>query len=176
MTVTEAPTDRVRHQFSVEEFYAVCGLDPVRYEHYELINGVMYEPMTESIAHARLAREVFTRLSHEYPARMVWMSGSVELANDGSPLPDVYVTTTEDRQGQFWNGTDLVLAVEVSLSTLTFDTTEKKANYARGQVPTYYVVEANAHPVVVHRFSEPEGDDYGQRLTVPFDEAFPPSS
>lgn len=175
MTVTEAPTDRVQHRFSVEEFYAVCDLDPVRYEHYELVNGVMYEPMTESVAHSDLTELIAKRLRATY-GDAVRMSGSVELAGDGSPLPDVYVVKADATPGQFWNGTELALAVEVSLSTLAFDLTEKLANYARGGVPTYYVVQANARPLAVHRFSEPEGNDYAQHDTLPLDEAFLPSS
>lgn len=177
MTVTDRASGPVRHRLSTEDFYAVCDRDPARFEHYELVNGEMYEPMAESIVHATLAHDVYDWLCGQYDRAQVWMAGSVELDGDGQVRPDVYVVRLDAEPGTYWKGTELLLAVEVSVTTFAFDTTEKLANYARGGVPDYWVLDASAAPVVmVHRFTDAHGFVYRSRDVVESGEAFPPLS
>jgi Uma2 family endonuclease len=53
---------------------------------------------------------------------------------------------------------DVLLLIEVSDSTLSFDLRTKVPLYARTGVPEVWVVDVNAG--VIHRFRRPEGSEY----------------
>jgi Uma2 family endonuclease len=59
---------------------------------------------------------------------------------------------------------DLLLVVEVSDSTLTFDLGEKAAMYARAGVPDLWVIDVRGDRIVVHR--EPTTDGYASVQTI----------
>jgi Uma2 family endonuclease len=80
----------VPHRFSVEEFIAFCDTDPDRYTKYELIDGEIWEPMSESDRHAKLVEDIADSLKRTMVGR-VRSHGSVILAGDGMSLPDVFV-------------------------------------------------------------------------------------
>ncbi len=53
---------------------------------------------------------------------------------------------------------DIVLAVEVSDTTLSIDTTRKAGLYARAGIRDYWVLDVNGRRIIVHR--EPSGGIY----------------
>lgn len=152
-----------RHRLSVGEFVAFCATNPARYERYELINGEIYEPMTESLDHARMVERIAAALRRDAaPGQEVLSHGSVELDGDGMPLPDIYVVKPGAAQkGDYFNGQQLDLVVEVAKSTWAFDVGSKMANYAVGGVPHYYVVKLSerGEPTLTC-YSMPQGNEY----------------
>ncbi len=149
------------YHLNVDEFVAFCSLDPDRYRRFELIEGEIWEPMPESIQHADMVETVAAAMRRRYPDRLVRSHGSVQLDGDGLVLPDVYVLRAgAEAEGSYWNGRQLELAVEVSLSTWAQDVGTRLRNYARGGVPCYYVIELTAPEPRVHVHQEPRGDAY----------------
>lgn len=150
------------YHLSVEEFVAFCGTDPGRYEQFELIEGEIWEPMPESAKHADMVEAVAEALRRRYTDQVVRSHGSVQLDGDGLVLPDAYVVKPgEQLDGNYWNGRQLELAVEVSVSTWTRDTGTKLRDYARGGVAVYYVLDLDRPEQEVHVFSDPRGSGYG---------------
>jgi Uma2 family endonuclease len=62
----------------------------------------------------------------------------------------------------------VVLAIEVSDTTLNYDLGPKLRDYATAAIPDYWVIDVQAR--VVHVMSGPTGDRYATRSTVPFGE------
>lgn len=162
MSAVEEP-----YHFSVEEFLAFCATDPDRYKRFELINGEIFPPMSEGLTHARLVERIAEALKTRKSGEVL-SHGSVILDHDGMPLPDIYVVRAgENPDGEYFNGRQLDLAVEVAVSTLRTDASRKLSDYARGGVPEYWIVYTNeAGAVVVRRHSGPSGDRYLRYDTV----------
>ncbi|MEV6166099.1 Uma2 family endonuclease [Streptomyces sp. NPDC052052] len=85
-------------------------------------------------------------------------------------IPDGTFAPTELR---LYRGADpwmpcagVALVVEVTSSKLRVDRADKRHCYARGPIPLYLLVDREESSVTL--FSDPEGDDYRQRCTVPF--------
>ncbi|WP_425229608.1 Uma2 family endonuclease [Sphingomonas sp.] len=98
---------------------------------------------------------------------IVYTSGSVDMADDSVPEPDVSVGVDHPER----TGLPLdkpALAVEVSDSTLKNDLGRKARLYARCGVREYWVVDANGR--MVHQMWGPSGDTYAERRQVPFGE------
>jgi Uma2 family endonuclease len=148
----------VRHRLDVEEYLAFCATDPDRYEHFELVNGEIYEPVAESAAHAHMVETITTTLRRvRIEGQRVYSHGSVRLNGNGMPLPDVYVVTP----GGHWEGRQLDLVVEVSQATWAFDTSEKLHNYATGGVRNYFVVQLDgSNASTMACYSQPLGGRY----------------
>lgn len=156
------------YTMSVDEFIAFCATDPARYERFELVNGQIWEPMPESGVHADLVESIVESLRRGNVGRQVIRShGSVQLDGDGLVLPDVYVVAPgEKRDGDYWNGRQLDLVIEVALTTWKYDTGEKLRNYAVGGVPVVYVVRADQAEPEMHVFRRPLNGRYQSGPTI----------
>lgn len=155
------------YRFTREEFFAFCATDPVRYERYELVLGQVREPEMESVRHVRVVQSIHAALLRDSePGQEVFQSGSVNLDGDGHVFPDVYVLRPgAEPAGDYWNGHDLLVAVEVALSSWPDDSGPKRINYALGGVPTYYVVKLQdeLRPVVYEWRLDADGE-YGEAV------------
>jgi Uma2 family endonuclease len=85
------------------------------------------------------------------------------------PEPDIAVLTERKPayQKRHPRGDELLLVVEVSDTTASFDLTRKAALYAAAGVPEYWVLDLTRRMLVVHR--RPDGSTY--RLLQLFSEA-----
>jgi Uma2 family endonuclease len=116
----------------------------------ELIEGELIEVSPESLPHARtkrwLNRALIEALGREWE---VAPDSPAVLSSDSAPEPDLYVfpASVDDRT---LRGSDIVLAIEVSVSSLAFDLKRKAALYARHGVQEYWVVDVYARRVLVH--------------------------
>lgn len=148
-------------RLTVEEVYALteAGLFHVN-ENFELIDGEIV-PMAAAKANwheimkSRLNRAlVFALPDH---ARL-FVEPSVTLASDMLVEPDLAVW----RKGGLprdMRGTDLLLVVEVSDSSIGYDLRVKAPIYARHGVRDYWVVDAVRQTIRMHR--DPAGERYG---------------
>lgn len=135
----------------------------------ELIEGEIWVVNSVWVWHARttayFSAELLFALRLLKSDLIVYTSGSVDMADDSVPEPDVSVGVAhEERAGLPLD--KLALAVEVSDSTLANDLGRKARLYARCGVREYWVVDADAK--VVHQFWAPDGDRFAERREVPF--------
>ncbi len=91
---------------------------------------------------------------------------STEMSEDTVPEPDIAVATKAGEKALL--GTDLLLAVEISDTSLAFDMGRKMQLYARHNLPEYWVADIEGQ--VIHQFWSPGADGYGDQRTVPFGE------
>jgi Uma2 family endonuclease len=82
---------------------------------------------------------------------------TVNFGGGFQPLPDVTVWTGGPMAGTI-PGDKARLIVEVADATLADDLGDKRAEYAKADLPEYWVLDVNAR--CVHRFHAPRGDAY----------------
>ena len=131
----------------------------------ELIEGELLEVSPESLPHVRCRRwltQFFTRRLAEGEWE-INPDAPALLEAGSAPEPDIAIfpSALHDRDV---TGRDIVLAVEVSVSSLEFDLGVKAALYARHGVQEYWVVDVRGRSIVVHR--QPTIQGYRRRLMV----------
>ena len=100
---------------------------------------------------------------------------TIQLAEGFTPDPDfVLLRYREDeyRLGDSPQAPDVLLAIEVSDSSLQFDLEVKSVSYARANVPELWVADIPNR--LVHRFSQPTPDGYLSRTTAGEEETIGP--
>jgi Uma2 family endonuclease len=153
-----APIDRVR-RFTVEEYHrlgAAGVLGPK--DRCELIHGYILEKPVTNPPHTKASRRLVTWVVPLFagPDWVVGLQQPVTLS-DSEPEPDFYAATgPESKYDKRQPGPkDVVLVVEVSDTSVTFDRGAKLALYAGNKLPQYWIVDVNARRVEV--YTDPRG-------------------
>lgn len=135
----------------------------------ELVDGDVIVMSPEWIPHMRIKDELAYQLRRTIEAQglglFVGTGGSVALSDVDSPRPDVIVMRRlegDHAVAREW----VLLLIEVSSSTFSFDAGEKVALYARAGIPEYWIVDVNAR--LVHQLWTPAGDTYAEGRQVSF--------
>lgn len=131
----------------------------------ELIDGVIYQKMSQGNAHILATKLVYRALLAAFgPSFDLSMQVTLRL-EDGAPEPDVLVLRGDPRD---YDGrdpdprADVILVVEVSDTTLSFDQRTKASLYARHGVAEYWIVNVTGRTVEVRR--HPGADGYAEAL------------
>jgi Uma2 family endonuclease len=100
----------------------------------------------------------------------------VNLGDFSDPQPDVLLLKPrlDDYSNAHPNAADVLLLIEVSDSTLTFDQSTKLALYARYGVSEYWVVDVEGKRIVVYR--EPAAKGYVRKLEFSAPNAISPQA
>ena len=152
------PTEAAPHRFTVEDMFAMAraGLldDDGR---YEVIDGELIDMPMDGDLHLQFTAGVLRWLS-EGVGRTTYIlpNGTLKLSRDNGPSPDFYVAPARLAPGEV-RGTDVLLAIEISDTSLTRDLRTKANLYARFGVADYWVVDVKAERVIVHREPTPAG-------------------
>jgi Uma2 family endonuclease len=131
------------------------------YDRIELIEGDMLNLAPIGPKHAtvvdRLARLFMFALRD---AAIVSCGRPLNLGDFSNPQPDVMVLKprSDDYGNAHPDAADVLLLIEVSDSTLTFDQSTKLSLYARYGVSEYWVVDVEGKRIVVYR--EPAANGY----------------
>ncbi len=141
---------------------------------YELIDGEIFDKMGQGPLHAYVIVRLMTWLVTLFGGDFVRIQLPIQVPeadNDTSePEPDAAVLSR--RAAEFLEQTpgvaDVLLLVEVSDTTLVFDSKTKAALYARAGVEDYWVIDLNERRVLVHRQPGPHG--YGEVIAYLADE------
>jgi Uma2 family endonuclease len=164
MTMTREPVafERSdRRRFSADEYFrmAECGiLSPD--ERTELLDGEIFRMAPAGPAHSsevdRLCEFFVLRLHGRAQIRV---QSPVRMGPSSVPEPDLALLRLREsgyREHHPGAG-DLLLAVEVSDSSLDFDLGRKARLYARHGVPELWVFDIGGRRIVVHREARDEG-------------------
>lgn len=132
-------------------------------ERVELIEGELVVMNAQGFAHERLKMALGKRLIRVAPEWLfVGIEVSVQLSTRSIVQPDLVVgpdsAVARTAEGFLTiPAAELLLVVEVSVSTLSFDRGRKAALYAREGIPEYWVIDAKKSRAWVHRDPSPEG-------------------
>ena len=165
-TSTEKPAETgvVPYRFTVDEYYKLGEIGILSPEsRVELIDGfIICKPM-QNLAHAFVLQEL-----QNYFARLHGLQRAVrsQISIDfptSVPEPDIAVLTGPPSvyRGRRAVAEDVKLIVEISDSSLTFDSTTKAKLYSRSSIPVYWVVNIPERRLEVH--TQPSNDVYQTR-------------
>lgn len=140
------------------------------YARTELIDGVIVAVNAQHIPHARAKFELAVRLRFALQDLgsnfEVFVEGGVRLDKYNVPVPDVCIVEPLTVRDGPIPGTAMLLAVEVSASTLSHDLKKKGPIYARNGVAEYWVFDLKKKRI--HRFSAPGEQGYAETEQLPF--------
>lgn len=111
---------------------------------YELLDGILIVSPSPSLAHQRLAGQLFELLRGACPPECEVLFGPFDLKPNAERtfVPDVLVARTADFDEKWLTRAAPLLVVEVrSPSTGLYDRTTKRAVYAEWGVPAYWLAD-----------------------------------
>ena len=132
--------------------------------HYELVEGELIDKMGKNRPHVNSLVLMLAWLQQVFGVACVNPEAPIDVAASDNainePEPDIIVLNRG--LSNFLAGNprpeDLRLVVEISDSTLHFDTTSKAALYARAGIVEYWVLDVTGRRLIVHR--NPVGGKY----------------
>ena len=167
-----------RRKYTREDCRILAEAGQLELERYELIDGELIRKMPKSPLHSLAVYLVVEWLRGVFGPRYVLQEVSINL----SPLLDITNELEPDaivirRQvGAFRevnaDPADILLAVEVSVTTREFDLGAKAAKYASGGIVEYWVLDLSEMRIVVHR--NPIGERYESIVAYFADEPVAP--
>jgi Uma2 family endonuclease len=158
-----------RHRFTLEDYDRMAAAGILAEDsRVELINGEIVDmaPLgwRHIAQHARLTALFNRRLGDR---AIVWPQGALRIRPDSVPQPDLIVL--RPRADEYRDGgprpEDVLLVVEISDTSLSFDRTEKMRLYARAGVPEFWVVDIEGYALEVYRDPADDGYRDARRLT-----------
>ncbi|MFN4071129.1 MAG: Uma2 family endonuclease [Thermus caldifontis] len=153
----------VRHRFKVEEVLALSALSPEA--RLELLEGEVYEMAPISSQHAGLLDWLLQTLASRTLGQVhIRVQSPLYLSPENLPVPDLLLLKPRK---DFYTQShptpqEVLLLVEVSFSSYTFDREVKLPLYARHGVPEVWLW-GREHLEV---YRPPQGGDYLHRLVV----------
>lgn len=152
-------TDEI-HRMTVDEYVHIVR--DLGWESTELIEGVVYDVTPEYNRHVGTVGTVFRRLDAHFGLDRTRFGGSLRLGPISLVQPDVSVVrdVTMLDPGSAVSAADLVLVVEVSVSTQARDRGPKLIAYARAGVPEVWLVDPRPEVGELTRYRDPAGASY----------------
>ncbi len=167
LAAVDGAAGRERRKFTVAEYYRMGEVGILHHtERVELIDGVIIVMSPIGPPHATVVDRLTRVFAEQARGRyIVRVQNPVHLDDYGEPQPDLALL--RPREDEYFNShpgpEDMLLAVEVSDSTLTFDLRVKSQRYAAAGIPEMWVM--NLPGDCLERLDEPGPAGYGRRTT-----------
>jgi Uma2 family endonuclease len=156
------PTGPWPLRWTCAEFHRVGDMGALAGRRAMLIDGVILEQGPMNPPHAITLELVEETLRRAFGAGWRFRNQSpLVLDQDLDPEPD-FVVIAGNPRGSTGHPTTADLVVEVSDSSLDFDTNDKRLLYARAGIPEYWVVDINGRRLLVYR--DPRSGDFATPL------------
>jgi Uma2 family endonuclease len=154
---TRVPSGPPRNMlWTVDQFHYLGDLGMFEGRRAWLVDGVIVEEGPMNPPHAIAATKTEDAIRDAFgKAHHVRVAKPLVLGQATDPEPDVAVVT--GKPGDYTaHPTTAALVVEVSDSSLRYDTTTKVGVYAAGGVAEYWVVDVNGRQLLVFRDPQPD--------------------
>ena len=153
-----AATDLYR--MTVDEYERLAEASILDDDRVELIDGYLVRKMPKKPPHVWAVDAILEALRATLPGWWCRKEDPVRIPNFDEPEPDVAVVrgSRDDYGDRIPGPKDVALIVEVSESTLVRDRGKKRAAYARGRIPVYWIINLVDRQVEV--YSRPSARGY----------------
>ena len=163
------------HLLTRHEYQLLTESGAFKNRRVELIEGVIYDKMAAMLGpHAMAVSKTSLAFSTAFGGQCAMRCQlPIQLNDTSEPKPDLALARgTDDDYLDHPAPADMLLAVEVSDSTLAFDRREKASAYARAEIAEYWIVNVPERQLEIHRGPQrdsamPFGWGYSVRLIVP---------
>ena len=134
----------------------------------ELVDGELIELAPSQTRHSRILSRVHIALGIARQGRNVelYIDAIAKVGAQTGRAPDISVVDRDIGDRKTLLPDDILLAIEISDSTLKEDLERKRVHYAEAGIRHYWVVDVEGERV--HRFSEPSGADYARVVVSEF--------
>jgi Uma2 family endonuclease len=159
----EVEVERTRRLFTLEEYVRMAETGILADdERIELIEGEIVEMSPIGTPHAAFVANLTHLLVHAVGDRArVWVQGPVRLPPRSLPQPDLALLQPRSYKQAAATKEDVLLVIEVADTSLRYDRSVKLRLYASARIPEYWIVDARAETLEIHR--SPSGDGYEAR-------------
>lgn len=153
-----------KRRFSVEEYHRLARSGILKEEDkVELVQGEIVEmspigPKDASTV-TRMVRLLTEIFKDQY---LISPQNPIQLGLDSEPEPDIVILK---EKADFYatchpKAEEVIFIIEVADSTLQYDKEVKLALYAQSGIAEYWIVDLQAHQLMIHSF--PDGNTYQQ--------------
>ena len=162
--------DYKRASITADEFLELEGNGVFRNRKVELVNGELWEEALPGWTHSRLQMYVGILLASVVDRNAVVVVGELSVRMSESTVRDFDCGLTVPRLGDVRAvaPAQVVLAIEIAVTTLPGGLNIKAREYAAAGIPAYWVVDAASE--VVHAMRGPGPNGYAERAQVGFAE------
>jgi Uma2 family endonuclease len=160
------PTVARRTRISVERYQKMIATGVLtKCDRVELIEGEMFDTAPTGLRHAmisaRLGRLCFDGVGADLAT--IFIGGPVDLGGFSEPQPDVLLVRPR-AYAKIPEAGDVLLAIEISDSSLAYDRGTKASLYARYGIAEYWIVDAEGECVEI--YTDPASNTYGGKATA----------
>ena len=175
--IVESDVEIPRKVWTREEAHTLVDLGFPNAEKLELINGELIDRMGKKRPHVIWQSRIHEWLRKTFGAERVESESPNDVAKDDNlcnePEPDLKVLREpSEKYSSNPQPEDILLAIEISDSTVRFDLGVKAKLYARAGIMEYWVVDIQKKQLVVHR--EPRSGVYASIRAYREDEEVAP--
>jgi Uma2 family endonuclease len=149
------------YRMTVDEYERMAGAGVLNDDRIELIGGLLVKKMTQNPPHPWAVEAAHDQLGPVLPQGwFIREEKPVRIPEFDEPEPDLAVIrgTRDDFRRRHPEPKDIALLVEIADHSLDRDRGEKRAAYARGRIPVYWIVNLVDRQVEV--FSRPSARGY----------------
>ena len=170
MTVREAAKPTTRHPLTVEIYIQMVEAGILNEDaRVELLNGELFDMSPTGSRHAAVIDRLNFLLGRLVrPNAIVRVQSPIQLTTISLPEPDVALLRARD---DFYTDAhpgpaDVLLLVEVSDSSLAYDTEEKLPAYAAAGIPEVWIINLNDDCIDRHVTPTPAGYRLRERFVL----------
>lgn len=181
VAVTRAADGLPRRAFTVEDIRRMSEAGILADdENFELIEGDLVMMAAKHIGHDRIKNALTIALARAVPDDVyVAVENSVQLAETTLVEPNIAVVSravyrSDPRSYARPRVEDVLLLIEIAVSSLAFDREVKARLYARHGIREYWVIDAETRTTWVH--SGPSGDGWSSIVERGPDETLTPAA
>ncbi|EAZ91180.1 Uma2 family endonuclease [Crocosphaera chwakensis] len=145
--------ETITAKFSVEDYNKMIESGLLNYRHVELINGLILEMFPEGTEHTYIG-ETFADYLRRLTQEVAWVRETRPITlSKSEPEPDIAIVRLPHSlyRSHHPYSEDIYLLIEISYSTLKFDTSEKRDIYAAANIQDYWVVDVKNKKLIVYR-------------------------
>lgn len=157
-------------RFTIDEFMQMIDSGVFEGSKVELVEGVVIRMNSAMSQHMSYQRQIFRELDAIFgdglDGRIVQFELSIQFGNATLRDIDVGVVAAFDHVVRFPDPSMVLLAIEISATTLAYDLNEKRLQYAGAGIPHYWVVDLKGQRT--HVMSQPVDGDYVERHSISF--------
>lgn len=165
-------TVTTRRLFSVDEFHLMAEAGIFQEDdRLELLEGDIIAMSPVGVRHMACVKRLNDLFARQLQGKAtISVQDPVRLNDESELIPDIALLAYRDDYyaQKTPSADDVVLLIEVSDTTLTFDRKVKRPLYAKANIPEYWIINLIDNELEVYR--QLEDGDYQERLLVRGDE------